>query len=554
MLYKLHYFFLAAGANALFILLGVYMAEYTEASAAQIGLLYMAMPFVGVIFRPIICSYADRKQAHRQVLIACQLLIALGFAPYVIIPYLGPAFYRARPALTWYLLVAFNIVGDIAFGGAVSIGDSLSKNYATRIGTEFGAYRFWGTVSWIIFGLVTGQLNEAPFLPKYVAAYMTLVLVSVLDALVCFMWPKEYFVMVTTEMVEEERKVHLKQLERSGAKESWLDGQMRSLMPRDRVWAHAKGQLWSLVPLGSLGRARTTPANATNDSAGTSGKNKLAQSIVGRQQTSSPISERAQVRTLFLLMRRDSRIILYLVMFVGAGAMMMPVSFFFMSLSSRCQTQHNCNFSQLAGYLQIAMAVVEPILFVYIETITKAIGRLNILTVAFGLASAKYLFYATIWPAVDPHWSLLSELCNGVLFVVFLTVQVEIGYLFATEVENLIPDLIKRNVISADDETSRERLKLALPATMMSLTSGAYDGLGKGFAALAYGVIIDIYSYETLWIIVTVLALCGVLGLQMAAIFERCFHLEFGPKRPDDLRKQEVDLELRRAVNGNECS
>lgn len=521
MLYKLHYFCMAAANGALSLLLGVYLKEYIGASEAELGLIYMLMPFTGLIFRPIICSFADRRRAHREVLIWCQLLTALLLLPYIIVPFLGPNIYRAQSRSCWYILVAANILGDIAINGAVSLGDSLAMNYANRIGVDFGTYRIWDTISWMMFGLTSGTLNEVWFLPNYVASFMVFVLVSLLDAFVFFLWPKDYFVMVKASAIDVGQSA-----EKRSARTSWFETQTASLMPKSVVWAHAKKQLRSLITFESCCKRR----DRADD---TEIKQTTAENWANQQAASGDkaISMRVQLQTLLLLIRRDLRIVLYLIMFIAAGAVTIPVRFFYTSLSDRCRVEDSCNFSQLAGYVQMAMGVVEPILFVYIKTITQTIGRLNTLTICFALTFFKFLFYSTVWPQLDPHWALVSELCDGVFFVVFITLIVEMCHLFAGEVELLIPELLELGVISEADEKSLERLKVSLPATMLALVAGVCDGMGRGVFALVYGLIVDAYSYEALWIIVTIISFASVLGLQLAAAFERFSGRDFSLNR-----------------------
>ena len=222
-----------------------------------------------------------------------------------------------------------------------------------------------------------------------------------------------------------------------------------------------------------------------------------------------------------------------------------------MSLSEICHSQGTCNFSKLGGYLQITMALIETLLFVHISTITRLIGRVNTLSAAFCLSFLKYLFYATIWPQVNPYWSLVSELASGTVYATFLTIKVEMAHEFASEVEHLIPELMKRGEIATDDEESCERLKLSLAATMQSLTAGADTGLGQGLGALVFGVIIDAYSYQALWTVIAVIAAAAMACLQAAALFERCCHLKIRLKRAPPEWGEQTTSGMELATKGN---
>lgn len=532
MIFKLHYWFLASGLNAVGILLGVFIENYTDASPSEIGLLYMLMPFTGIIFRPIICSLADREQAHQKYLIRCQFVTAVSYFPFVLVPFLGPQFYKLHPRLCWYTLVSLKVIGDIALGGTISIGDSLAINYSKRLGVDFSVYRVWGTISWMVFGMVIGQINEVWFLPKYVPGFLILISASLLDLFCVWLWPKEYFEMVSSSDVSAKAK--------EADKRGGGSAMMKSLMPREVVWAHAKGQLRSLATCSCL-----CPRSVNATKMETSGKAlgelpKISVELAASERRStgggaiggkSPsgaaaLDRRTQIRILLLLLRRDLRIVPYLLMFVCAGFSIIPISFFFMSLSQICHQQLTCDFSQLGGFLQVSMAIAETILFIYIKRIIAKLGRLNTVAISFLLTALKYTFYATLWNQVDPHFALISELPHGVVFGIYLTLMVEMGHLFASEVEHIIPELQDRGLIGPEVDCGK--LKLSLAATMQSLIASANDGIGRGVGALIFGLILDKYSYQTLWWIIGIGAALVLVIVESVNLLDYLFKFRLG--------------------------
>lgn len=541
MIFKLHYWFVASGINAVGILMGVFIETYTDASSTEIGLLYMLMPVTGLIFRPVICSIADREQAHRFYLMLCLAISAVSYTPFIIIPLMGPQVYEVHPRFCWYFLVTLKVIGDIAFGGVFSIGDSLAINYAKRIGTDFSVYRVWGTISWMVFGIITGQINEVSFLPKYVPGFLVLISASLMNMLVIYLWPPEYFVMVPHN---EKRIQQLKQ--ELANEESKFGAMTKSLMPREMVWAHAKQKLRLLLTCScfsapkladkkqqaaDLDVVKTAPTNQANLENGnsqleTSNQDNVVATTKQPPTKETRISKKTQVQILLLLLKRDVRIIPYLLLFVCAGSVVVPLSFFFMSLSAICHEHNRCDFSQLGGFLQVSMAIAETILFLYIKRIIATIGRLNTVAVSFFLTSLKYTFYATIWPSVDPHFALLSELPHGIIFGIFLTLMVELGHLFANEVEYILPELIERQIISKDDDL--DRLKMSLAATMQAVVSSANDGIGRGVGALIYGLILDHYSYHTLWLVIGIGAAVVFLIIEAVNILDHIFQFQLG--------------------------
>lgn len=561
MIFKLHYWFLTAGASALGILLGAFLQTYTDASELEIGALFMMMPFLGLIFRPIICSYADRLQAHQSFMLWSLFLTAASYLPFVIIPILGESFYKGHPRLSWYVLIGFKTVGDLAFGGVSSIGDSMAINYARRIGTEYGIYRIWGTISWIIFGLIIGQINEIWFLPKYVPAFIILILSSLLDMSLFWLWPKEYFRMVTLdeiEAIEASRQAEEQQEGGDSNRNSKLNLMTRSLMPREVVWAHMKRKMRSVfcccsLSIGDYGNESLLNANynqapssfavVINSQEQLANGHQTTGAIATNREEERGINKMTQVRILFLLIRRDIRISLYFVLFILAGLNLMSANFFFMSLKEICQDGGKCNYSSLGGLLQATMASAETVLFIYIKEFQNFFGRINLAGISLLLLAIKFGFYGTIWTSVNPYYSLCIELIHGVVYGILLTLQVETAHEFANEVEYLLPELRERKVVKEEDDVKVNKLKLSLSATMQSVMTCANDGVGRGFGALVYGFVIKEYSYIALWRGISVGA--GIFSLIIFAmsIVQQCFKLKLSLKNRGRRRHQSIIAE-----------
>lgn len=523
MIFKLHYFFITSGINAIGILLGVYMETYTDASRSEIGLMLMLMPLLGIIFKPMICSLADRRQAHQKILINLMQVAAISYGPFVLIPIIGPDLYEQHARICFYVLLAFKVVGDTAFTAAYSLADSLAINYARRIGVDYSVYRVWGTISWMVFGLVIGHINEVWFLPKYVPAFMVLVGALLLDIFVVWLWPSEYFAMVahTTSSA---------QTPKSEKSESKLSKMTKCLMPKEQVLAHMRRKLGSLFKsdeqtANNYGNNLQLAAAATQPNQTDLNSNKLER----KQTEKKNINMRTQMRILKHIFKRDKRVSAYLILFTCCGFVLAPLSFFFMSLSNICrQNGSGCDFSQLSGFLQVAMALAEMILFLFIDKILAKIGRLNTVSIGFTLILIEFGFLATIWTQVSPYYSIGAMMLNGASFGIFLTLTVNMGHLFASEVQHVLPELISSGLIDEADE-DQEKLKLALAATMQALTSNAMDGFGRGGGALVYGLMLDHFSYSTVWATVATVAFLALCLIESVNLFDSIFH--FGPSK-----------------------
>lgn len=510
---------MTSGICAITVLLGVYVNTYTDASSLELGFLLMLMPFTGILSRPIICSYADRNQAHQKCIMWCLFTVGVSYSPFLIVPFLGPEIYQVYTRTCWYILLVSKVIGDAALGGVISVGDSLAVNYAAKVGVDFSVYRIWGTISWMTFGFTIGQINEVSFLPKYVPAFTILVVTNLLDMLIIWLWPPEYFTMVRRE--KSRKKSTIKGTENKKGENSFT----KSLLPKEVVWNHAKNKLLWLITLGFYDSSKR---NIT-DYSDKNGKSKLKNlnistvAIIGHKvndklsdkvnieegvvdivQTKGDktVSKTIQLKILGYLMKKDPRIILYIMFFICAGASLSPVSFLIIHLSNRCRDEGTCQVSQLAGMLQVSMASAETVLFIFIRKLKAMLGRLNLIAIGIGLLSIKYLYYETIYYDLDPYYTFFVEMLQGLAYGTFLQVSVEIAHIFALEVCHIIPELYETGVVS--DEVDKKKLELSLCATMQALIACSQDGLGRGLGALTFGLFAELYGYDSMWIGITI--------------------------------------------------
>lgn len=531
---------MTSGICAITVLLGVYINTYTDATSLELGFLLMLMPFTGILSRPIICSYADRNQAHQKCIMWCLFTCGVTYSPFLIIPFLGPEIYQVYTRTCWYILVVSKVIGDAALGGVISVGDSLAVNYAAKVGVDFSVYRIWGTISWMTFGFLIGQINEISYLPKYVPAFTILVVADFLDMLVIWLWPPEYFTMVQRERARKKSTI-------KGVEKKKENAFTKSLLPREVVWAHAKNKLLRLITLGLY------DSNKKLYNYNDNGKSKLNKfgistvAVIGKQpekvaekvnleegnvesvQTKKKdvaVSKTVQLKILFYLMKKDPRIVLYILFFICAGASLAPVSFLMIHLSNRCRDEGSCQISQLAGILQVSMASSETVLFIFIRKLKAKFGRLNMIAIGIGLLSIKYLYYETIYFQLDPYYTFFAETLQGVAFGIFLQISVELAHIFALEVCYIIPELYETGVV--DDQLDRSKLELSLCATMQALIACSQDGVGRGLGALTFGLLVEIYGYDSMWIGITIGAGTVCIITFVINFISHVFNLKYG--------------------------
>lgn len=531
MLFKLHYWLITSGCCAINILIGVFMQAYTDASPREIGFLIMMMPFTALLIKPIVCSRADRTQSHRKLLIFCLFGVALSYFPFVMIPCLGPRVYVDHARICWYVLLVLKVIGDAAFVSAWTLGDALAINYAKRTGNEFCVYRIWGTLSWMIFGMIIGSINETPYTPKYVPGFVVLILSCLLNIGIVWSYPEEYFRIVVMTKAEQEKLVE--------ERKRFKDGRSTRLMTTEAVRAHIKAKLLSCLKCTcccspksvyndpemkkhqwskSVISATEHPSacanvNANSETATATGnktttislqnvrqdKKLSGQTANCNSQTSAVIGKRVQLQILWYIARRDLRVYVYLVNFIGLGLAQIGVSFFFIYLERMC-SDGSCEFSRLAGLAQVCMASFETILFIYIKRVKSVLSYPDMCALAYFCTALKWLFYGTLLGQVSPYLAVLLESLHGLNFGLYLTLVVEVSHMFACQVAEIIPELIERGIV--DSRIESEKLKSSVSATMQAIMSSATDGLGRGVGALLCGLIIDVYSFETLWLVI----------------------------------------------------
>lgn len=470
MIFQIHYFLESAGICAIVVLLGVFVGEYTDASELEIGSLFLIMPVCAMISRPILCAIADRSGQHKRFIIIYESLIVIGFLPFVIIPFLGPAAYLEHPRICWYILLVFKTIGSIGIGSVSPIVDSLAINYTERINADYSSYRTWGTVSWGLFGLIIGQLNEVWFLPRFVPAFLILLAAALLEMLLFWLWPDEFFVIVPKKDLQK-RELRPKQL-----------------MSKKQIWQEVKMNLIKTIFCRKLPTTSQSPMNQEQTQ---------TQKHSCQKNEELKFDKKTQLAIFVRLIRRDPRILAYLLVVTLGGIANSQLAFFFIFVSRHCNVENDCNFSHLAGYLQSLPAFLELAFFIFLTPLKKALGRVNLYALTFAYHAARFLFYINAFNSMSPYISILSESMQGCAWAVYVVFLTELAHEFANESDTLLPELIENGVV--DKKTEPAKLVLVLKSTMQALFSGAMDGAGAALGALLGGLISDKLSFEALW-------------------------------------------------------
>ena len=515
MIYHLYFALIMAGYSACGILLGSYMMLYAGARELDLGLLFMIQPMT-IFLRPLICARADRTRGHKRMLVWFTLLTSLAYAPFIVIPLLmqssrspgsllGPGQSSARKR--FWILALSHLLGSVGFCGVRSLGDALAVNYAKRIGTDYARYRKYGAISFGLCGYLLGHVNQNWILPDFVPSMMVYSSTMLLMALLVFVWPDEYFVIVSRSQQEALAR----------------NPELAKPLPGSRgIVEHMGSRLRNLLGCHSIGGGRTAVEVKKKEL-----KTGESHDMVGeatRKEKRKSLAIGQQLRILSLLLRADFRIGLYLlILFYGGLVGYAGPNFVFTYLNETCHRKATCDAASLAGLVMVSYCLVETCCYLLIDRFRGKLNYLLMVEITFVSLAAHYFFYGYALDHLSPYF-FLAESLHGVEYAISLSTSVELGYLFANEVELLIPELIRRDIIRPEDD--QELIKVSLMATMSGLMTLVYDGLGSILGSLVYGLTTGHYSFVTTWRVIGTLASCGFVVILVGYLVGKWLGLE----------------------------
>lgn len=589
MIFSIHYLLIFSGICAASVLLGVFLIEYTDASEFEVGLIFVAEPIIGILTRPYFCSLADRQAAHKKYLCISLWLTVIGYLPFVLIPLTGKQIYGLYPRLNLYIFALFKLIGSTGSATLWPLGDSLTINYANQTGTDFSAARKWGTVSWGLFSLVIGQINEVSFLPKYVAGFIILLSSSLFEITLVWLWPDEYFIIISSEEAEKRSKQF------AG----------REMMSNSEILAHMRKKLITSLKalprrvcccfpenddinkidfekevkslekckndnhLGNYTQQQIVPditgekdiviskdltisklakinlSKQQSNDADSNNKSSLNGKQISDLSIEKSVDSRTQIVILTKLLREDPRIAIFILVFIAGGMICFILQFFFIQLKEICETTGDCNFSALAGYTQLGSAITETIYFLFVTKLMKTMGKINLLAFAFFLSAARFLIAAN-YIDKSAYWSLLTEATGGVVFITYIVMLTEMAYEFSSQIALILPSLFESNKLERS-KFVEARLILVLTTTMQALFSSAFDGIGRSIGSLLAGFIIDSYSFNILWTIAGIFTL--IVGFTLIIgnlILSKCLKLK---PRIKKLQEKAQNEELKHQIS-----
>lgn len=462
--------------SAFSLLLGSYFLFYTGASGNQLGFLFMIQPFT-IFARPFICARADRFQSHKQLLKYCLLGASVAYLPYVILPYLLKIpvidVYLTFP-LRFGILASSHLLGSVFYSGVRALIDVMAVSYAKRVGSDFSAYRKWGTLSFGCCGLLLGQINQRWLLDYVPGAALFCICMSVAFALV-HLWPDEFFSMIAHKPLPTGREVI-----------SRMSIKLRSTLSCN---------------------------NCSKDD-----QNKSVQDRTANQYR---LTNWQQLQILKLLLTQDFRIALCLLLILTVGLVgYSPQNFVFTYMKIYCQREGTCDATSLAGISMFAYCVIEIASFIAIDTFRGRLNYVIMLLATFVSLTFHFCFYGFLLEHVSPYFFLVGSL-HGLEYAFSIVAALELAYKAAGQVELIIPQLERRGVISKRDDL--EVVKVSTRALLVGIYTSCFDGFGVIISSPIFGFLISNYSYNHFFRVVGFLAMAAFATTLLAISLGKCF-------------------------------
>lgn len=523
MIFSLHFSLIMAGYSACGILLGSYMMKYAGASELDLGFVFMIQPLT-VFARPIINAQADRTQTHKTLLTWCVFANFLAYIPFMVLPFLLQDPQLAEwLTLKWrfWLLVSCHVIGSLAFTGIRSLGDALACNYAKRVNSDFTNYRKFGAISFGTCGFLLGQINQNWILPDFVPSFiMNVVCMFVLMTLIYF-WPAEDFVICADNNTNKKNK----QLNRDQMQVAKLKN-CHPIDSNDREFSgfSCGKKSCSIEEFGSKSVEINEKQQKQYAHQQTSEESGEADATTGQNVKRIKLTAEQQVKIFCLLIKRDIRIPLFLLLLLYGGLVgYAPPNFVFTYVNVFCHEKGTCDAASLGGLMMICYCLCETICYMIISRLRSRMNYLILLEITLISLAFHYYFYGFLLPSLPPVFFIVESL-HGLEYSSSLSSSVELAYKFANEVELLIPELTALGIISPSDDT--ELVKVSLMATMSGCFTFMYEGLGCIIGSFIFGLTTDYYSFRFTWILIGTLSSIGCVSVLVIILLGKCLKIK----------------------------
>lgn len=423
----------------------------------------MALPFVTILTKLYFCSLADRYRAHRSFFIVFLILALLGYGSFAVLPFFVKVPPKPELALeAWIIICLMTSVATISMSVISCLSDAFAINYSKKTNVSYGRIRVWGTIGWGITAILLGYINQIKQLPELVPGLIMLIILIGIDIFAAILWPDESDFELDKSNVEVD-----------------LDEVISSLSARSNTQKSL--QLKSNnIHYGTTDQVPPANGNAIHNTPG-------------------PLDDPSSLSTQWLLFtevaRRRKSIYRYLILFTISGALTaLQWSYFFVFLKQIYEP----DFTYISAISMVGQSLLGELPFFLIsEKFVEIFGRSHTLSISIISLGIRYFLYRYLLTNASMYFVLLTEAFQGPCFGLFYVVLTEVG-LDYSDCEDVIVKAIESDVISNDPQQI-QKLRQALRATMQSLMSASYEGLGVGIGSIIGGLVIDNYKFDHLW-------------------------------------------------------
>lgn len=445
----------------------------------------MILPFVTIGSKLLFCSLADRHRAYRSFFVGFLISALIGYGSFAVLPFLieRPPENTDTNKLTFGLICLMTSVATISMSVISCLSDAFAVNSAKKYNTSYGSIRLWGTIGWGVSALALTFLSQIEQLPLLVPGLiMTIILISI-DILAAVLWPR-----------------------RDDFK---LDKSASDMGVEDVVSVLAQQNSQTKPPGPIELKEMRGEAQAPTSYGATS---KQPSSLVVEFASPHQYVDISSVKMQWILFKevagRRLSIFRYMSLFTISGALIaLQWSWFFLYLKE-IYTEKNVSYISSISMIGQSMLGELPF-FLISQRVIKLLGRSHTLSVSIASIGVRYLLYEYLLTNASMYFVLVTESLQGPNFGLFYVVMTEVG-LDYSDCEEAIVSTVRRGIVANNPEQI-DKLRQALRATMQSLMSACYEGLGVGIGSILSGPVIDNYGFSTLWFYAALIAFA--LGL-----------------------------------------
>lgn len=431
----------------------------------------MVLPFVTIIAKIFFCSLADRHRAYRTFFVCFLTTALIGYGSFGVLPF----FISPQPKeqglnhLTWILICLMTSLATISMGVISCLSDAFAMNSARKNNSSYGFIRLWGTLGWGLSAIIISFINQTDKLPLLVPGLILTIVLIFVDIVTAISWPNsdDFKLNKSASNVDVEDVVSV--LTRETKINSAQAKASCEKRPSNNYGTYEK-------------KAVDTPPQSACD-----------------MTDQAQLASASDVTIQWLLFKEVATIrrslFRYMILFTISGALIaLQWSYFFQYLNNI----YHSDFAFISGLSMVGQSFLGELpFFLLSKYIILHLGRSHTLSLSIASIGVRYFLYRYLLPNSNMYFVLLTESFQGPNFGLFYVVMTEVG-LDYSDCEQAIVKIVEADLV-ANNPKEIEKLRQALRATMQSLMSACYEGLGVGIGSILGGLIIDNYGFDHLW-------------------------------------------------------